>query len=98
MVGDRQLREGQQSRNPQASPEESDAGMVPKKPAKTRVTPVESVEGRAAAEGKSAHETRPGTGPGKRAHASWSGSDSERRRRQGGAVHQPDERAQGAAA
>jgi group II intron reverse transcriptase/maturase len=29
--------------------------MVPKKPAKTRVTPDESVEGRAAAEGKSAH-------------------------------------------
>ena len=29
--------------------------MVPKKPAKTRVTPVESVEERAAAEGKSAH-------------------------------------------
>lgn len=46
-------REGQQ---PQAvdQGEESDAGMVPKKSAKARVTPVESMEGRAAAKGKSA--------------------------------------------
>lgn len=35
-------------------PEQSDEGMVPKKPAKTRVTPVESVEGRPEAERKSA--------------------------------------------
>jgi hypothetical protein len=35
-----------------AYPEESDAGMVPEKSAKTRVTPVESMEGRAAAAGK----------------------------------------------
>jgi hypothetical protein len=48
------LREGQQATIRRGS-EESDAGMVPKKPAKTWVTPVESVEGRAAAEGKSAH-------------------------------------------
>jgi hypothetical protein len=33
--------------------EKSDAGMVPKKSSKTWVTPVEAVEGRAAAEGKS---------------------------------------------
>jgi group II intron reverse transcriptase/maturase len=33
--------------------EESGAGIVPKKSAKTRVTPVESMEGKAAAEGKS---------------------------------------------
>lgn len=39
--------------------EESDAGIVPKKPAKTRVMPVESVEGRAAAKGKSAARNAP---------------------------------------
>jgi RNA-directed DNA polymerase len=48
------LREGQKAAIRRGF-EESDAGIVPKKPAKTRVTPVESVEGRAAAEGKSAH-------------------------------------------
>lgn len=54
MVDGGLLREGEQP-HPAGSSEESDAGMVPEKPAKTRVTPVESVEGRAAAEGKSAH-------------------------------------------
>jgi group II intron reverse transcriptase/maturase len=54
VVGDRQRREGE-SRNPRKyASEKSDAGMVPKKSAKTWVTPVESVEGKAAAEGKSA--------------------------------------------
>ncbi len=43
------------SRNPQQSFEESDAVVVPKRSAKTRVTPVESMEGRASAKGKSAH-------------------------------------------
>ena len=48
-------------RRPQSAgaSEESDAGIVPKKPAKTRVTPVESVEGRAAAKGKSAPRNAP---------------------------------------
>ena len=54
MVDDGLLREGQEAELRRGS-EESDAGMVPKKPAKTWVTPVESVEGRAAAKGKSAH-------------------------------------------
>ena len=54
MVDDGLLREGQQAVIRRGSGE-SDVGMVPEKPAKTRVTPVESVEGRAAAEGKSAH-------------------------------------------
>jgi RNA-directed DNA polymerase len=54
MVGGRQRREGENPQSAETSSEESDAGMVPKKPAKTRVTPVELVEGRAAAEGKSA--------------------------------------------
>lgn len=54
MVDGGSLREGQQAALRRGS-EESDAGMVPEKPAKTRVTPVESVEERAAAEGKSAH-------------------------------------------
>jgi group II intron reverse transcriptase/maturase len=54
MVDGGLLREGEEPQSA-GSPEESDAGMVPKKSAKTRVTPVESMEGRAAAEGKSAH-------------------------------------------
>ena len=54
MVDGGRPREG---KTPQSagSSEASDAGMVPEKSAKTRVTPVESMEGRAAAEGKSAH-------------------------------------------
>ena len=54
MVGGRQLREGPKPQSADRAPEESDAAIVPKKPAKTRVTPVESVEGRAKAKGKSA--------------------------------------------
>jgi group II intron reverse transcriptase/maturase len=54
VVGGRQRREGENPKSAETSSEESDAGMVPEKPTKTRVTPVESVEGRAAAEGKSA--------------------------------------------
>lgn len=53
MVDGRQAREGG-SRNPLQVVEESDATIVPKKSAKMRVTPVESMEGRAAAKGKSA--------------------------------------------
>jgi RNA-directed DNA polymerase len=54
MVDGGLLREGKKPQSAGSS-EESDAGIVPKKSAKTRVTPVESMEGRAAAEGKSAH-------------------------------------------
>jgi RNA-directed DNA polymerase len=54
VVDDRQRREGQVPQSAQYASEKSDAGMVPKKSAKTWVTPVESVEGKAAAEGKSA--------------------------------------------
>jgi RNA-directed DNA polymerase len=68
MVGSRQPREGDKPQavgadalKDQAS-EESDAVVVPKKSAKTRVTPVESMEGRAAANGKlaqrNAHQTQ----------------------------------------
>jgi group II intron reverse transcriptase/maturase len=53
-VGGRQSREGEQPQSVAHHAEESDAGMVPKKSAKTWVTPVESMEGRAAAKGKSA--------------------------------------------
>lgn len=53
VVDEGQPREGKQP-NTVEQVEESDAGMVPKKSAKTRVTPVESMEGRAAAKGKSA--------------------------------------------
>lgn len=52
MVDEGQSREGQQP-NPGRVAEESDAGIVPKKSTKTWVTPVESMEGRAAAKGKS---------------------------------------------
>lgn len=47
-------REGEQPQAVESTAEESGAGMVPEKSAKTRVTPVESMEGRAAAKGKSA--------------------------------------------
>ena len=55
MVSRRHGRKGR-SRNPQQPSEESDASVVPtcKKSAKTRVTPVESMEGRDAANGKPA--------------------------------------------
>ena len=53
MVDGRQGREGQRPQSAAVAVEESDAGMVPKKSAKTWVTPVESMEGRAAAKGKS---------------------------------------------
>jgi group II intron reverse transcriptase/maturase len=52
VVDEGQPREGQQPNAVERVVEESDAGMVPKKSAKTRVTPVESTEGRAAAKGK----------------------------------------------
>jgi group II intron reverse transcriptase/maturase len=54
MVDGRQPREGDEPQSAEQGFEESDAAIVPKKPAKTRVTPVESVEGRAKAEWKSA--------------------------------------------
>ncbi|HTQ09310.1 MAG TPA: group II intron reverse transcriptase/maturase [Fimbriimonadaceae bacterium] len=50
----RQRREGLEPQSAQYATEESDAVVVPEKPTKTRVTPVEPVEGRAAAKGKSA--------------------------------------------
>lgn len=59
MVGGRQLREGDKPQAAEEAVEESDAGVVPKKSAKTRVTPVESMEGRAAAKGKSVARNAP---------------------------------------
>jgi len=53
VVDEGQSREGQQPNPGKRVVEESDAGMVPKKSPKTWATPVESMEGRAAAEGKS---------------------------------------------
>src|SRR5258706_4699340 len=52
MVGGRRPREDDESQAVGQIVEESDEGIVPKKPAKTRVTPVESVEGRPEAKGK----------------------------------------------
>jgi group II intron reverse transcriptase/maturase len=53
MVGSRRPREDDESQAVGQIVEESDEGIVPEKPAKTRVTPVESVEGRPEAKGKS---------------------------------------------
>ena len=54
VVDARQLREGSEPQAAAKTFEESDEAIVPKKPVKTRVTPVEQVEGRVEAEGKSA--------------------------------------------
>jgi group II intron reverse transcriptase/maturase len=54
VVDVRQAREGSTPQAAAKTFEESDEAVVPKKPAKTRVTPVEQVEGRAEAKGKSA--------------------------------------------
>lgn len=54
MVGGRQLQEGEEPQSAVKGSEKSDAGMVPKKSGKTTVTRVDSMEERAAAEGKSA--------------------------------------------
>ena len=53
VVGGRQSREGDEPQAVVHDCEKSDEGMVPRKSAKTRVTPVESMEGRPEAEGKS---------------------------------------------
>jgi RNA-directed DNA polymerase len=58
-VRDKHPREGEEPQSVEHHSEESDAGMVPKKSAKTRVTPDESMEGRPAAEGKSALRNAP---------------------------------------
>lgn len=48
-----QVREGNRPQSVPENSEKSDEGMVPKKPTKVRVTPIELVEGRASAKGKS---------------------------------------------
>lgn len=58
-VHDRRPRKGEEPQSVGSNSEESDVGMVPKKSAKTRVTPVESMEGRPTAEGKSALRNAP---------------------------------------
>jgi RNA-directed DNA polymerase len=58
-VNGRHPREGAKPQSVGQSSEGSDVGMVPKKSAKTRVTPVESTEGRPTAEGKSASRNAP---------------------------------------
>ena len=61
MVDARQSREGEEPQAVMKHSEESDEAIVPKKPAKTRVTPVESVEGRAEAKGKPSGRNTPST-------------------------------------
>ena len=65
-----QLLEGEEPHGAAVSDEESDAVVVPVKSAKTRVTPVESMEGRAAAKGKSAARNAFPTQGGSDAHTS----------------------------
>lgn len=59
MVDGKQPREGVTPQVAERAVEKSDAVVVPKKPAKTRVTPVESVEERTTAKGKSAARNAP---------------------------------------
>jgi hypothetical protein len=54
VVTEKQPRKGDEPQAAGESVEKSDVGTVPKKPAKTWVTPVEIVEGKPAAKGKSA--------------------------------------------
>src|SRR5512142_995128 len=54
VVSDMQPREGDEPQAGAQSVEKADAGTIPKKQAKTRVTPVELVEGKPTAKGKSA--------------------------------------------
>ena len=54
MVCGRPRREGDEPQSAQCASEQSDEVVVPEKPAKVRVTPAESVEGRTSAKGKSA--------------------------------------------
>jgi len=54
VVSEKQPREGDEPQSAGESVEKSDVGTVPEKPAKTWVTPVEPVEGKPAAKGKSA--------------------------------------------
>ena len=58
-VRDRHPREGGEPQSAGPNSEESDADMVPEKSAKTWVMPVESTEGRSAAEGKSVSRNAP---------------------------------------
>jgi RNA-directed DNA polymerase len=53
VVDDRRGREGQEPQSAPVASEKSDEAVVPEKSAKTRVTPVEPMEGRAEAKGKS---------------------------------------------
>ena len=53
MVGGKQLQEGLRPQSAKQRSEKSDVDVVPKKSTKTRVTPVEPMEGRSAAKGKS---------------------------------------------
>ena len=58
VVDARQPREGSKPQAAVKRFEESDEVVIPKKPVKTWVTPVEQVEGRAEAKGNLLHETR----------------------------------------
>lgn len=84
VVGGRQPWEGQAPQSTERASEESDAGMVPKKSAKTRVTPVESMEGRAAAEGKATSRNALPAQDGAGAHTSleWLGQRAKEKRKE----------------
>jgi RNA-directed DNA polymerase len=67
MVDGRQPQEGDEPYDAERASQESDAAVVPEKSAKTQVTLVELMEGRAAAKGKSTEETAPPTQDGSQA-------------------------------
>ena len=74
-VAGRRTREGEEPQSAVVERQKSDEAVVPKKLAKTRVTPVESVEGRAEAKGKSTARNASPTQGGKDAltHLQWIG-------------------------
>ena len=80
MVGGKQLQEGLRPQSAKQRSEKSDVDVVPKKSTKTRVTPVEPMEGRSAAKGNPLHETRSQLRVGKVRPRTCSGSDNEQRK------------------
>jgi hypothetical protein len=81
MVGGKQLQEGLRPQSAKQRCEKSDVDVVPKKSTKTRVTPVEPMEGRSAAKGKSTARNAPPTQGGKGAptYLQWIGQRAKER-------------------
>jgi RNA-directed DNA polymerase len=80
-AGGKQLQEGLWPQSARQRSEKSDADVVPKKSTKTWVTPVEPMEGRSAAKGKSTARNAPPTQCGKGAptYLQWIGRRAKRK-------------------